>query len=183
VKGRLALTVGIAAVASVPVAGAQFASAGDEKLTTQSKISTVGLGPVRVGMTKREATEAAGRALRFLGPATGNCRQMKPRRGPVKAVFMLIDGRVARVDVDQPSITTRSGVGVGDTEAKVRSTYPGRIRRSPHQYVPGGEYLEFVPRDSSEQDYRVIFETNAANRVTLIRAGTLPGVRYAEGCA
>ena len=67
-------------------------------------------------------------------------------------------------------------------QAKIKSLYPGKIKVTPHTYVKNGHYLTFVPRDKTDQNYRVIFETDG-QRVTRYRAGKLPEIGYIEGCS
>lgn len=89
---------------------------------------------------------------------------------------------IARIDIDNPKITTVSGAKVGDTEARIKSLYPGQIKVTPHTYNgPQANYLTFVPKNKAEQNYRVIFETDG-QRVTRYRVGKLPEVEYIEGC-
>jgi hypothetical protein len=96
---------------------------------------------------------------------------------------MVTDGRISRVDIWRDSrVTTFSGAGIGDTEARIKALYPGKIQVSPHKYVRGGHYLTFVPKDRSDSNYRLVFETDG-NRVTQYRAGKLPEVEFVEGCA
>lgn len=96
---------------------------------------------------------------------------------------MITGGRVARIDVWQNrQITTLSGAKIGDSEARIKALYPGQIQVSLHQYVRGGHYLTFVPRDKSDRNYRVVFETDGKT-VTRFRAGKLPEVEYVEGCS
>lgn len=45
-----------------------------------------------------------------------------------------------------------------------------------------GKYLTFVPKDATDKNYRLIFETSK-NRVTRFRSGKLPEVEYIEGCS
>lgn len=151
------------------------------RLTSASKVSTQGLGPVRVGMSKARSERAAGMPMRFSGPARFGCRYMEPADRRVRASFMLTRGRVVRVDVARRGIATPSGVRVGDSEASVRRRFAGRLRVSRHEYTDG-YYLEFVPEDRAERNRRVIFETSRG-RVSYIRAGRLPEVRYIEGCS
>jgi len=171
----------IAAVALAALVGpATTVTARDRALTTNSKISTSGLGPVGIGLTKGQAQRFAKTRIDYQGGALGNCRYAAPRS--LRVSFMLIDNRVARVDVSRRGFATPSGIRVGDSEASVRRQLQGRLRVSEHQYVRGGSYLEFVPRDNKDSNRRVIFESNG-RRITYIRAGRLPEVRYIEGCA
>lgn len=150
-------------------------------LKPTSRVATSGLGPVNIGMTKAQAERAAGTRIVYSGDGLGDCRYAMPRNRSIRASFMLIDNRVARVDVFRRGIRTPSGVRVGDSEASVRRRFASQLVLSPHECT-NGSYLEVVPRDAKDRNRRVIFETDGS-RVTLIRAGRLPEVRYVEGCA
>ncbi|MDZ8241719.1 MAG: hypothetical protein RMZ69_32060 [Nostoc sp. ChiQUE01a] len=152
------------------------------KLTNQSKLFTNGIGQVRVGMTVSQASKAAG--TRLVGdPPNKYCYYVKPEWGPKNVGFMVTEGRISRVDVWRDSkITTLKGAKIGDTEARIKSLYPGQIKVTPHNYVQGGHYLTFIPKDQSDQNYRVVFETDG-KRVTEFRSGKLPEVEFVEGCS
>lgn len=79
-------------------------------------------------------------------------------------------------------ITTFKGAKIGDTEAQIKSLYPGQIQVTPHKYVQNGHYLTFIPKDRSDRNYRLVFETDG-KLVTEFRAGKLPEVEYVEGCS
>lgn len=152
------------------------------KLTNQSKLFLNGIGQVRVGMTVSQAAKAAGTKL--VGDSPNNsCYYVKPQNEPKNLLFMLTKGRISRVDVRQNTqITTLKGAKIGDTEAQIKSLYPGQIKVTPHKYVQGGHYLTFIPKDRTNQNYRVVFETDG-KRVTQFRSGKLPEVEYVEGCS
>lgn len=155
------------------------------KLTNQSKVYINGIGAVRVGMSVAEASKAAStRLVRENGYQTNSsCFYVTPQREPKGIGFMVVGDRIARVDVwKNKSITTLSGAKIGDTEAKIKSLYPGQIQVTPHKYVPAGHYLTFVPKDRADRNYRVIFETDG-KRVTQFRSGKRPEVEYVEGCS
>lgn len=174
--GSLAVVVLAAGALAVP------ADALAPALRPTSAVATSGLGPVRIGMTKGEAERVAGTRIDYAGAGLGNCRYAAPRNRAIRASFMLIGNRVARVDVSRRGIRTPSGVRVGDSEASVRRLFASQLRVSRHEYVPAGSYLEVVPKDRKDANRRVVFETDG-RRVTYIRAGRLPEVRYIEGCA
>jgi len=150
-------------------------------LTASSRASSGGLGPVKVGMTKRQAQRAARTALVYSGSDRRGCRYLVPRNRSIRAAFMLTNNRVARVDVSVRGIATPSGIRVGDSEAAVRRRFAGRLTVTRHTYTDGG-YLEYVPQDADDVNRRVVFETTEG-RVSMIRAGRLPEVRYIEGCS
>lgn len=168
------------------------------QLTEQSKVAIDGIGPVRVGMTIAQAEASAGVRLVEKGgrAGTGGCYYVWPQPEIEGLAFMVISDRsdnriernrdrIARVDVFEGSrLTTVSGARIGDTEARIKSLYPGKIKVTPHHYTwdSGGHYLTYVPQDSKDRNYRLIFETYRG-RVTQFRAGQLPEVDYIEGCA
>lgn len=193
-RTRLALFVGTMlsiTLIAVPI----FAQA---QLTERSKVAINGIGPIRVGMTVAEAEKSSGIKLVEKGArvGTGGCYSLVPKAAPQNLGLMVISNRednrivrtqdrIARVDIYKgSSITTLSGAKVGDTEARIKSLYPGQIRVTPHKYTGrnGGHYLTFVPKDASDSNYRVIFET-LNGRVTQFRSGKLPEVEFVEGCA
>jgi len=179
---RFARVLGAAAAVVLSLGLPVLVVARERALTTSSRISTNGLGPVGIGLTKGQAERVAHTRIVYDGAGLGNCRYAAPRNRSIRASFMLINNRVARVDVSRRGIATPSGIRVGDSETSVRRKLAGRLTVSPHEYVRGGSYLEFTPRDAKDSNRRVIFETNG-RRITYIRAGRLPEVRYVEGCA
>jgi hypothetical protein len=175
------LLTGILAVSSLSV-GTVLAQA---NLTNQSKVSVNGIGPVRVGMTVPEATKAGGIKLVSLSNApisNAGCFYIKPQGAPKGVEMMLQDGRIARVDILKNSrITTVKGAKIGNTEAQIKSLYPGQIQVTPHKYTQGGHYLTLTPKNSADKNYRIVFETDG-KRVTNFRAGKLPEVENVERC-
>ncbi|MDB9502203.1 hypothetical protein PN441_03905 [Spirulina major CS-329] len=152
-------------------------------LTASTKITTTGLGPVQVGMTIAAAEAATGQTFtqRSSGGEEYGCLYYTIE-GFEDVSVMVTDGTIARVEVLAAGMTTLSGAQVGDSAERIRNLYPGQIESEPHEYVPSGEYLIFVPQEDASQDYRVIFETDDTGTVTMIRAGRLPEVGYIEGC-
>ncbi|MBG1269390.1 hypothetical protein [Nostoc sp. WHI] len=155
---------------------------GQSKLTNQSKLFINGIGPVRVGMTVPQAAKAAGTQL-VGDPPNNNCYYVKPQNEPKNLSFMVTGGRISRIDVRQNTqITTLKGAKISDTEAQIKSLYPGKIEVTSHKYVKDGHYLTFVPKDRDDQNYRLVFETDG-KIVTKLRAGKLPEAEYVEGCS
>jgi len=137
-------------------------------------------GGVRVGMRVAEASKALG--VRLTGQdddpaAEEDCYYAAPERGFKDVSFMVIGGRVVRIDVFGRGYATDRGAKVGDTEERVKRLYKGRVKVSEHPYVDG-HYLE-VKMEGGR--YGIIFETDG-KRVTSFRAGNYPAVGYIEGC-
>ena len=114
------------------------------------------------------------------GPVSGtaeSCRHVRPSGAPAGVRAMIVDGEVVRLEVSQPGVETLAGVAVGSTVAQVRQAYGDRLSELPHKYTDG-QYL-VVDADAERQ---IVFETDG-ERVTGLRAGRTPEVRWVEGCA
>lgn len=141
-------------------------------------------GPIAYGMTLEQASKAVGQKIEkgeeLLDPG---CSFAVSNALPAGASLMVLNGRIARVDVDSAGIPTLSGAEVGWTEDQIRRLYPGQIRTEPHPYTgPEGHYLVYVPRAQADRQYRIIFETDG-KRVLSYRAGRQPAVSWIEGCS
>jgi hypothetical protein len=139
------------------------------------RLSRNGFGRLKVGLTRAKIERRAGRSLRF-SYRVGSCAIWNIR-GAAGLSVMTTRGRLARVYVGGGAWRTSLGIRLGDSESKVRSRYP-RLRTRPHAYDPDGQYL-IVPGPRR----RVVFETDAGDRVTAFRGGRVPEVMYIEGCA
>jgi hypothetical protein len=145
-------------------------------------------GPVRIGMTLAEVRRTLGdpeASLYVSNPddplGEEGCTYLETPNLPKGVGVMLINRRVARVDISEFGVRTASGGSVGDTEETIIAMYPGRIQVGPHKYDPQGHYLEFVPKDAADRDYGIIFETDGT-RITSFRAGLRDAVAFVEGC-
>lgn len=163
------------------------------KLTSQAKVTINSIGSVKIGMNLPEAAAAANTRLSVSYAGSDSCYYLQTEaelkgvsfmvtKDDVKSRLQYVTSDViARIDIDNPKITTVSGAKIGDTEARIKSLYPGQIKVTPHKYTKG-HYLTFIPKNKAEQNYRIVFETDG-QRVTRYRAGKLPEVEYVEGCS
>ena len=95
--------------------------------------------------------------------------------------FMVVDDVISRVEIGGDSVvTTRSGAGIGISEASLQSMFPGQLE-STETTAGGGTGLQFVPHDEEDAEYRVVFLIED-DVVTGYRAGILPAVGYVESC-
>ena len=149
------------------------------------RVEPLGYNGVKMGMTVAQASAVFG-PLRIdpnsTPDDTGSCTYAFPvgRRSPA---FMVIDGRIERVDVSTRAIPSRNGILVGDPAARVFARF-GRsnVAVSKHKYDPRGTYIEVKPVLPAERGHRLLFETSRG-RVTQFRAGRIPAVWFVEGCA
>ena len=139
-----------------------------------------GVGPVKIGMTLSQLNGAL--RARFSTPKDKEdqgCFYVNPK-SHAQLAFMIEDGRLVRIDVDKPGISTAQGIHVGDTEASVKRVYGASVKVEPSQYSgeEGGRYLTVI---SANGRYGTRFETEKG-KVTTFYAGTLTAIQYVEGC-
>ncbi|MDG2112909.1 MAG: hypothetical protein P8N02_09890, partial [Actinomycetota bacterium] len=107
------------------------------QLTANAKLSTAGLGPVRVGMTVEEAERVSGVTLVPDDFGDAECRYHTSDRGPDGVGFMVSDGEIVRVDIFDGPITTLSGYGIGSTKQELVDAFGERLESSAHPYTDG----------------------------------------------
>lgn len=164
------------ATASHTAAGAAPQRLGEHPWT----VTPAGIGPLRVGMSVAEARAALGGEFPMVDSALG-CAHVALTRVPGRVLAMIVDSRVARIEVKDRAVATASGARVGDSEARIHSLYPGRVQVEPHKYTDG-HYLIVMPEAAAERANRLIFETDGRH-VLEYRAGPLPAVAWVEGCS
>ena len=168
---------------STPTTG--VAPPAQEALSDTSRLRLDGIGPVVIGMTLDEASAATGQAIR-INPRTdlGNgCAHAAAEGGPEGLRFMVVNGRIVRVEAGRGPVRTVSGVGAGSTEAEVRAAYPDRIRVEPNPYTRDLEskYLIYLA-DGASSNLSLLFEVDGG-AVRTFRSGFLGPVMAPEGCA
>lgn len=155
------------------------------ELTSASPATLRGLGPVRIGMTVEEASDAAGLAF-TRSPARGvgdNCYYVNAGLTMNGVFFMVVNNQIARVEVEDPSpVATRSGVRVGTSASEVRNTYPNNVKQADEAVAEGGEALAFVPNDDFDSEYRIYFEITDGS-VARYRLGVKPAIDRINGCS
>ncbi len=170
------LTVTLTAI----LAGLAVAAGARGEVSSSSVVSISGFGAIKIGMTEREAERAGGISLTGTGSGRG-CRYLHPSDKSLKVDLMLANNRIVRVDLLERAIRASGGVRIGDSDASVRRRFAGRLRISGAKFDPNGFTLEVMPRNRSERNRRLIFDTDGA-KVNYIRAGRLPEVHYVERC-
>lgn len=143
-------------------------------------VNSGGLGPVRVGMTPAELKSAFGDSL-VIPAKLAECDYVRPKNNPKGVAFMIENGKLSRVEVrSSSSIKTVEGAGNGNTEAEIKSLYPGQVTVQPHKYTDG-HYLVVKPNGSPANE-RIVFETDGS-KVLHFRSGRTPAVEYVESCS
>jgi len=132
-------------------------------------------------MTEAQVLRALGKiAVEKYDPEDG-CYELVPALKGLS--FMMLDSRLARIDVTEGSRLTAANAGIGMPEAEIRRIYP-RVRVEPHHYLEPGQGYHFVvvPSDPKLKRYDLLFET-FEGKVTSLRPGLSDAVALAEGCA
>lgn len=140
-----------------------------------------GIGPVRVGASVAELEATLGTQLPRRDSLDPRCDYLRNPALVPGVWFMMVQGRIARIDIDSAGPATAEGIRVGDDTARVMSIYAPRVAATPHKYTDG-TYLTVTPRAPADSGFRLIFETGGG-RITHIRAGRLPEVGWVESCS
>lgn len=186
-RGFIALfIVGLLVVIPVSVyIGRNSRAEPEQAAESASKIALTdsSFGPVKIGMTLAQLETAIGP----LGDTTKLNRDcdivsaVDPFRLPAGVSLTQVNGRVARIDVENDSVATDKGVRVGDTEDRVKQLYGSGVIVEPHKYIDG-HYLEIRSGSDSATAKGIVFETDG-KKVTTFRSGYWEPVRWVEGCA
>jgi len=93
--------------------------------------------------------------------------------------FMILGGRLARIEKVGTDVPTTEGIRVGDSEAHALHVYGPRLKVTPHAYTgPEGHYLTMQSKDGR---YAIRFETEGGV-IQNFYAGRFNAIQYIEGC-
>lgn len=164
-------------------------------VNADTPIALRGIGLITVGMSLREAEDAANVEFSAHGwdELGGYCYYAdvvgleedvtfmvhSPFEGPVSDPD---DGEIVRVEVHASMgspAATKSEIGIGSSETDVYATYGDQITWDTDFY--DRSVLTFVPNDPEDRAYRVRFLTDGAT-VNEIRAGYDQATALPEGC-
>ncbi len=140
---------------------------------------------MRIGMTLAEARQISGLPLNNtpLDEETpGACVEEQYATTDGDQLWLMFEGdKLVRVSAssEAPHTRTDQNVGVGSTDAEVRTAYQNVIEQGAHYNPPPAHNLIIwtVPEQSG-----LLFEVNEAGIVTAVHAG-LAQIQYMEGCA
>lgn len=139
-----------------------------------------GIGPARIGMRLSELNTVL--REKFSMPESKDeqsCFYVEPTKH-AGIGFMILDGRLARVDVYTPGVRTVKGIRVGDSETRALKIYGPKLKTEPHFYTgPEGHYLTI---HSSDGRYGIRFETENG-KIDRFYAGTSAAISFVEGCS
>lgn len=139
-----------------------------------------GYDAMKLGMSEAQVRAAWGADLKGDAPMEGSsCFHLSPSWVKVPAEFALMfeNDKFVRYSVESPDLLAPGGGKVGISRADIEALYPGNIEEQPHKYTDG-HYLRIANGANV-----LIFEVDAAGKVTEWRVGVPPQVDYVEGCS
>jgi hypothetical protein len=158
-----------------------------------------GIGPVKIGMSVKEAEHALGAKLDPMsadGNGSAEC-WITSRRGKIDRFiqYMIEYGKVTRIDVyptaadvmplPVPGIKTPEGIGVGSNEEDIRKAYGEAVRKQLAPYETGDQIDAYTSYslhvDAPDKKRGMIFET-LHDRVTSFSVGLHDSINMIEGC-
>jgi hypothetical protein len=142
-------------------------------------LSTQGYGPIRHGMTRADAERLMDTPLRTQdnSPLDAGCDYLYPVKGHKGISFMVLNGRITRVNVTTKDVATRTGARVGDSVAKLHSLFGSSLEIETHKYDASGKYF-YIWESSRKRGEK--FEV-IGGRVKSIYAGD-DSIDLVEGC-
>ncbi len=145
-----------------------------------SVIGLSSIGDIELGFEPAQVTATTGG---FPVAAAGTpCHVATLDGDPYSPLFTFRDGLLVVVQVFTPGLVTRSGVGIGSTNAELDAAYGAQLETIPdHLGDPARQLRVFVPTDPENQIFRLVFDlTN--DRVTTMRFGATEIVANQPGC-
>ncbi len=152
---------------------------GDDSLA-----SFTGYGDVKFGTPAADMPKAWGGELKEVGKDFNEtCYFMTPKwvKVPAEFNFMIGDGKFVRFGTESAKFVAPGGGKVGMAVKDLQALYRGALQSTPHKYVEGGQYLSIAA--SGVAPSKLVFEVDAAGKVTEWRVGLTPQVDYIEGCS
>ncbi len=165
-------------------AGAAAEPAAGAHKNDPSVVNFAGFGPAHFGDDEEHVRMAWGYPLVSGKPAAGSTcyyLAMDPPPENGRGIrFMMEEGKFARYDVDVPLHVAPGDFVVGDDGDAVRKAFAGRVDDEPHKYVENGRTLTVSAPDGGAS--KLVFEIDAADKISNWRIGLPPQVYYVEGC-
>lgn len=143
-------------------------------------ISPEGIGPIRIGMTLKQAEKASGSKFNpvKLDEYEDKSCYYATLKGTKNLTFMVNGNTIVRVNVSNPAYSTDMGAKIGDTETHVQTLYHNSLKSEAHHYDEKGHYLTLIQKP---QDRAIRFETDG-KLITLIYSGRINEVHLVENC-
>ena len=155
----------------------------ESPFASEGQAGFAGYGDMKLGSTVEEAKTALAGELNGKPGETGGCYYLTPKwvKKPSDFSFMIEGDKFVRYDVGTDKEIAPGGGKVGMSVEELRKLYGDALQSMPHKYVQGGQYLSI--NASGVAPGKLVFETDAAGKVSAWRVGLLPQADYVEGCS
>lgn len=171
----------------------KMATPAQPRVPTPLLVTGSGWGPLGIGMTLGQVTEALGADAdpeAVGGPEPGICDEFRPERAPEGTLVMIENGRLSRISlINDSALKTERGFGVGSTAAEIKAAYGGAVVSQPHKYQAAPAEDLFVWAEGGSTGYvqdpdarGVRYEVGTDGVVIAVHAGG-PSIQLVEGCA
>ncbi len=164
------------AICSCLISLQSFAQNKSQTVKSHWSLSFNKFGPVKIGMKPIEAEKVLGYALqpdREVNP--DECHFVSNGEKLPGVFFMVVGGRIVRIDIQENLYETDQGARIGMNEDQIKKIYPSSTV-SIHPYDETGHYISIF-----SAKYGMIFSTDG-KVVKGFRAGQADEVKWIEGC-
>ena len=168
---------------TAPAPEATVPDAAETAPDSEGQAGFAGYGDMKLGSSVEEAKTAWAGELNGKPGETGGCYYLTPKwvKKPSDFAFMIEGDKFVRYDVGTDKETAPGGGKVGMSVDQLKALYGDGLQSTPHKYVQGGQYLSIAA--SGVAPSKLVFETDAAGKVSAWRVGLSPQVDYVEGCS
>lgn len=148
-------------------------------------LSADGIGDIKVGMPVERVEAAIRDKLGYNQFTNRGCSVLTTRQLEPSGISFLIEAKVlARINVDYigkseipATIKTDTGVGLGSSEADVKTAYPNaKVKANPYDPT-----WHTIVAETPDRSKGIVFETDGKT-VKSMRAGANPALNYPHGC-
>jgi hypothetical protein len=181
-------------VAATEPAPAETAAPAPSGSTANAALTAEGWGPLKIGMTLDEVTQALGPDANpnaVGGPDPESCNEFRPQRAPEGLLVMIEQGKLTRISAVRAStLKTDKGFGIGDKASAIKAAYGAEAKATPHKYQAApAEYITVWSGDKRTEPYvqdaaarGINYSVGESGKVEAIHVGG-PSIQYVEGCA
>lgn len=169
--------------ADIPAPATTTPAVGETPSAGEGQAGFAGYGEMKLGSTAEQAKTAWAGELDGKPGEAGACYYLSPKwvKKPSDFAFMIEGDKFVRYDVGTDKEIAPGGGKVGMSADELGKLYGDALQSVPHKYVEGGQYLSVAA--SGGAPGKLVFETDAAGKVTAWRVGLSPQVDYVEGCS
>jgi hypothetical protein len=159
---------------------AEAAKKKPKRLDGNAVISFKGVGPIKLGMTLKEARKASRRTISNGPIVTAGCRHDKvfPRRFGLDT--LRFRGKIRVLYITRTAMPTRRGVRVNDSLTRLQEKYGSSLIERPSDVSPQTRIFELRGEGGREIQFSV---NSITSRIFQIATGLQPEVDFSEGCA